>query len=70
MSNVVRFTGITKLDEPCDRILEDATKANLDEVVVIGYAAGDFYFASSVADGGTVVWMLELAKKRLLEQAS
>lgn len=37
-------------------------------VVMIGYDAdGDFVFDSSFADGGDVLWLLEVAKKKLLE---
>jgi hypothetical protein len=35
---------------------------------VLGYdAGGDEYFASSYADGGTVLWLMERLKKRLLQ---
>lgn len=68
MSNVVEFGGVTKLDIPVDRILAKAADAGLTDAVVIGYGAdGEFYFASSLADGGDVLWLLELAKRRLFE---
>ena len=42
--------------------------AELTEVVVIGInPLGQFWFASSKADGGDVLWHLEIAKKRLLD---
>ncbi len=67
-ATVVEFDGVTKLDIPTSRILSKASDAELQSCVVIGYSGdGSFYFASSVADGGTVVWLLELAKKKLLE---
>lgn len=67
--NVVMFDGITKLDMPPDRILEKALGANLVSVVILGYDSdGEEYFCSSVADGGEVVWLLERAKMKLLEQ--
>lgn len=66
MSKVIPFTGITKLDMPPDHILE-AAKGKLEGVVIIGYDKDDDeYFASSYADGGTVVWLLERCKRRLL----
>jgi hypothetical protein len=67
MGEVVTFTGITKLDLPPDRILESAVGA-LDAVVVLGYdKEGKEYFASSYADGGDVLWLMERLKKKLLE---
>lgn len=66
--NIVEWQGITTLDIPPTRILAKAAGAKLKTCVVVGYDEdGEFYFASSVADGGTVVWMMEVAKKRLLE---
>lgn len=67
MSKVVNFTGITKLDIPADRVLEAAIGI-LDKVVVMGYDhEGREYFASSIADGGDVLWLPERSKKKLLE---
>jgi hypothetical protein len=64
--NVVTFTGITRLDMPPDRILESAV-GELQSVVVLGYDEdGDEFFASSLADGGEVLWLLERLKKKLL----
>jgi len=66
--NIVEFDGITSLDIPPPRILAKAAGAKLESVVVIGFREdGNFYFASSGADGGDVIWLLELAKKQLLE---
>ena len=51
-------------------VLASAAEAGLDNAVVIGFTeGGEFFFASSVADGGTVLWLMALAKKRLLEVA-
>ena len=67
MENVVNFTGITKLDGDADRSLESAF-GKLDKVVILGYdKEGNEYFNSSVADGGDVLWMIERAKKKLLD---
>ena len=67
-SNVVEFDGITTLDIPPTLILAKAAGAKLKTCVVVGFDEdGQLYFASSVADGGDVLWMFELAKKRLLE---
>lgn len=67
MAEVLNYDGITKLNLDPNRILESALKLNLTSSVVIGWENGEFYFASSLADGGEVLWLLELAKKKLLE---
>ena len=67
-NNVVDLPVITTLDIPSERVLNSASKRGMDDVVVIGYDNdGEFYFASNKADRGTVIWLLELAKKKLLE---
>lgn len=64
---VIEWGGVTRLDLPPERIVRRALEADLSGVVVIGYTAeGAFYFASSYADGGEVVWLLEMAKSELL----
>jgi hypothetical protein len=70
MGIVINFTGITKLDLPPDRLLEAAV-GKLDGCLILGFDSdGDFYAASSYADGGTVLWLMEQCKKRLLEGAA
>ena len=67
-AEVVDLDIVTKLDLPPTRILEKANAQPFDQVVVVGLTdEGDFWFSSSAADGGTVLWLLELAKKKLLE---
>lgn len=67
MTNVVRFTGITKLDMPADHVIESAL-GKLEGVVILGYdKGGQEYFASSYADGGDMLWLVERAKKALME---
>ena len=65
--NVIPLGNITRLDLPTDHVL-DAVKGDCsDGVVVIGYDSdGELYFASSIADGGQVLWLLEQAKLALL----
>lgn len=68
MTNVIEPSFITKLDIPTERILRKAQDAGLGTVVVVGWdEGGELYFASSVADGGDTLWLLEMAKKKLLE---
>lgn len=65
--NVIKFNGLTKLDIPPDRVLESAMGELTDAVVVGWDKDGQFYFGSSVAGGPEVMWLLEVAKKKLLE---
>jgi hypothetical protein len=66
MSNVILFNGITKLDLDPDMVLENS-KGKLEGVILIGYDKdGEEYFASTYADGGDVLWLLERMKLRLL----
>lgn len=65
--NVEPLGVVTRLDLDPGRVLAMA-EDQLEGVVVIGFdKEGEFYFASSYADGGDVIYLLEMAKKRLLE---
>lgn len=68
MGTVVSFDGVTRLDIDPERILESA-KGRLSGVVIVGYTkdGDEEYFASSIADGADVLWLLERSKKALLE---
>lgn len=58
---------ITSLDLDVERVLNGAVAANMQRVLVIGVdAAGDFYFASSKSDGGSVLWDMEKARLKLM----
>ena len=66
MGKVIPIGCITKLDLPVDRVL-DSAKNNLDSVVIAGYdKEGELYFASTMADGGEVLWLIEQLKIQLL----
>ena len=66
ISNVINLDLVTRLDLPANRVLEEAID-KLGRVVIMGYDNdGDFYFASSIADGGEVLWLTEVMKQRLL----
>lgn len=66
MGDVVNIGGITRLDLPPDRILEE-TKGRLEGVVIMGWdKEGNQYFASSYADGMEVLWLLESCKRTLM----
>lgn len=63
---VIPFTGITRLDLNADQVLEN-NKGVLAGVVIMGWDHdGNEVFASSYADGGTVLWLMERCKQRLL----
>lgn len=69
--NVHELDIVTRLDIPAERVLRRAIKAEIDKVVVLGWDQnGEAYFASSIADGAEVLWLLELCKKQLLEIGS
>lgn len=64
---ILQWNGVTRLDYPVRTITADADKADLEEIAVAGFdKEGMFYFSSSKADGGAVLWLLEKAKQMLL----
>lgn len=68
MTNVVHFTGVTSLDTTAENVLTGALEADLSEAIVIGRTKdGLHFFASTSADGGDVLWLIEQAKVRLLQ---
>ena len=67
--NVIPLPCVTKLELPIDRILQDAMdNAELEGIVILGYRKdGNENFASTYADVGTVLWLMERLKVMLLE---
>ena len=66
-NNIVRFTGMTKLDLPADTILSEAI-GHLDDVVIIGTTKdGNQYFSASSTESKNLLWHLETAKFMLME---
>ncbi len=66
--NVVPFNGDTTLDLNPEMVLEEAKKQDLEKALVIGYVAdGSLYFASSSGDLHLALWILEQAKRALLD---
>ena len=66
-NNVVILPVVTRLDVPAERVLNAALAEDLEGVVVIGQQTdGGYYFNSSLADGGEVLWILEWAKLALM----
>lgn len=67
-NNVVDFNGVTRLNSDPDRVLNKAIGELSD--VIIGYTKdGEEYFGSSIANGGTVNWLLDRTKLKLLRVA-
>lgn len=65
-AKVIPLHCVTSLDLPVERVLE-AAKEQLEGVVLLGYTHdGEMYFASTYADGGEVLWLLEKCKLALL----
>lgn len=64
-AEIIKFRGLTKLDLDPNTVLEGAVD-QLEHVVVMGFDKdGEPYFASSMADGGDVLWLMETLKFRL-----
>ena len=54
---------------PVAEVLVDACMTDLRDVVIIGWTEdGQHYFNSTYASGPECLWLLEMAKKELLEQ--
>ena len=68
VTNVVTLPVITTLDLDAERVLEGAINSTLQSCIVLGYDAdGEFYFSSTMADGGEILWLLEMAKLNLFK---
>lgn len=66
--NVRMFTGTTPNDFDANIMLEAATSANLESVIIIGWDKdGDMFFSSSMGDGPECLWLIKKAEKALLE---
>lgn len=67
MGKVIPLNNITRLDLPPDRVLE-GLKGMMESLVILGYdKQGEMVFSSTLADGGEVLWLLEVCKKKLLD---
>ncbi len=67
MADIIQLDLFTKTDISPDRVLE-AAAGKLDKVVICGHDKdGEIYFASSTADGPSVLWLLERCKRDLLD---
>lgn len=65
MGIVIPLNNVTRLDIPPERVL--AVIPKLQGVVLMGRDKdGNDYFASSYADGGEVLWLMEKCKHALM----
>lgn len=68
MGDVVPGRFITSQNSSPDHALEGAAEYGLERVVIIGFDKdGEFYFASSQAESGEVLYFLERAKWELMK---
>jgi len=66
--NVIPLGNITRLDTPVERVLDLAKDELQNGCVILGWDEdNELFFASSIADGGEVLWLLEQAKQALLD---
>lgn len=64
-AKILPLNLVTRLDMPAEKVL--AAIPELEGVVIAGFTKdGEEWFASSYADGGTALWLLERCKTRLL----
>lgn len=67
-AKVLKLDIETRLNIPPDRVLKAAI-GELESVLVIGFdKEGEFYGASSLADGGDLLWLMELCKRALMDR--
>ena len=65
--NVIPIGGITKLDIPPDKILEN-NMGKFESIVIMGWDKEENeVYASSIADAGEILWLMERMKIELLK---
>lgn len=65
--NISIFPGITPNKYDANITLEAATRADLDEVIVLGWDKdGELFFSASNGNGPECLWLIEKAKLALL----
>ena len=66
-ANVIAMDVVTRHDLKPDQVLLEAV-GKVQDIVIVGYdLAGNEYFASNMANGAEVVWLLQRANKKLLD---
>jgi len=68
--NIVFLDNQTTLDIPPERVINGALEANLKAVVIVGWDEQDnLYLATSPGSNAESIYLLELAKRGLLDGA-
>jgi len=66
--NVSLFPGVTANAYEPNIMLEAATRAGLTDVIIIGWDKdGELFFSASNGNGPEALWLIEQAKRALLE---
>ena len=66
-ADVIVLRAVTGLDIPAECVLRAALDKDLKSVAVLGWTDdGDTYLASSLADGGALLWLMEIAKLKMM----
>ena len=69
MGEVVILDCETRLDIPADRVLDAAKEDNLSVAMVIGHDPdGGLVLRTTTTKAKELVWLMELAKKLILDQ--
>ena len=67
-ADVLVLNMVTRIDLPVERVLRSALDEGLASVAVFGFCEdGEVYLASSLADGGDLLWLMEIVKQRMME---
>lgn len=70
MGDVVELGCTTKLDITPEKVLAAALEHKLESAIVIGETHdGSIYFAMSMADGPLINWLLDVAKRSIMDEA-
>ncbi len=70
MGNVVELGCVTKLDITPEKVLTAALNTGLENAIVIGETRdGTVYFSMSTADGPLINWLLDVAKRSIMDEA-
>lgn len=68
MGEVLKFRGITTVDEPPESILEKAKGWGMTQCVVLGFDEhAGLKFGGSLSDAGQIMLMLEAARLELIK---
>lgn len=69
-SKIIPFPGPHFGSIEPSEVLQDAMDADLEDVLIIGKTkSGQEYQASSIADGGTILWRIARFKQKLIGHA-